>query len=73
MENYCCMLVRKCYYISVFLFLPVATPVVTITRDPLTGTLYVGGNVTLKCLIRLDNTVDSSVTVTVVWSTSDGY
>ena len=42
-----------------------------ITQDP-TGTLYVGGNVTLKCLIRLDNTVDSSVTVAVVWSASDG-
>ena len=53
------------------LLLPVATPVVTITRDP-TGTLYVGENVTLKCLIRLDSTVDSSVTVTVVWSASDG-
>ena len=54
------------------LFLPVATPVVTVTRDPPTGTLYVGGNVTLKCLIRLDNTVDTSVTVAVVWSASDG-
>ena len=54
-----------------FLLLPVATPVVTITQDP-TGALYVGGNVTLKCLIRLDNTVDSSVTVAVVWSASDG-
>ena len=53
------------------LLLPVATPVVNVTRDP-TGTLYVGGNVTLKCLIRLDNTVDTSVMVTVVWSTSDG-
>ena len=42
-----------------------------VTRDP-TGTLYVGGNVTLKCLILLDNTVDTSVTVAVVWSTSDG-
>ena len=54
------------------MFLPVATPYVTITRDPPTGTLYVGGNVTLKCLIRLDNTVDTSVTVAVVWSASDG-
>ena len=43
----------------------------TITRDPPTGALYVGGNVTLKCLIRLDNTVDTNVTVTVVWSASD--
>ena len=43
----------------------------TITQDP-TGTPYVGGNVTLKCLIQLNNTVDSSVTVAVVWSTSDG-
>ena len=43
----------------------------TITQDP-TGTLGVGGNVTLECLIRLDNTVDTSVTVAVVWSTSDG-
>ena len=43
----------------------------TITRDP-TRALYVGGNVTLKCLIRLVNTVDSSVTVGVVWSASDG-
>ena len=59
-------------YISVFVFLPVATPVVTITRDSPTGTLYVGGNVILKCLIRLDNTVDTSVTVTGVWSASDG-
>ena len=36
-----------------------------------TETLYVGGNVTLKCLIHLDNTVDTSVTVAVVWSASD--
>ena len=43
----------------------------TITQDP-TGTLYVGGSVTLECLIRLDNTVDTSVTVSVEWSTSDG-
>ena len=55
-----------------FVFLPVATPVVTITRDPPTGGLYVGENVTLECLIRLDNTVDTNVTVAVVWSTSDG-
>ena len=53
------------------LVLPVATPVLTITQDP-TGTLYVGGNVTLICLIELDNTVDTSVTVAVVWSASDG-
>ena len=57
--------------VIIFLFLPVATPVVTITRDP-TGTLYVRGNVTLECLIRLGNTVDTSVMVTVVWSASDG-
>ena len=44
----------------------------TITRDLPTGTLYVGGDVTLECLIRLDNTVDTSVTVAVVWSASDG-
>ena len=54
------------------MFLPVGTPHVTVTRDPPTGTLYVGGNVTLECLIQLDSTVDSSVTVAVVWSTSDG-
>ena len=54
------------------MFLPVGTPHVTVTRDPPTGTLYVGGNVTLECLIQLDSTVDSSVTVVVVWSTSDG-
>ena len=53
------------------LLLPVATPHVNVTRDP-TGTLYVGGNVTLKCLIRLDSTVDTNVTVAVVWSASDG-
>ena len=53
------------------LLLPVATPHVNVTRDPPTGALYVGGNVTLKCLIRLDNTVDTNVTVTVVWSASD--
>ena len=52
--------------------LSVATPNVTITRDPPTGTLYVGGNVTLECLIQLDNTVDTSVTVAVIWSASDG-
>ena len=54
------------------MLLPVATPVVNVTQDPPTGTLYVGGNVTLKCLIQLDNTVDTRVTVAVVWSTSDG-
>ena len=43
-----------------------------VTRDPPTGALYVGENVTLKCLIRLDNTIDTSVTVAVVWSASDG-
>ena len=53
------------------LVLPVATPVLNITQDP-TGTLYVGGNVTLICLIELDNSVDTSVTVAVVWSASDG-
>ena len=53
------------------LVLPVAPPCVTITQDP-TGTLYVGGSVTLECLIRLDNTVDTSVTVAVVWSASNG-
>ena len=53
------------------LVLPVAPPCVTITQD-LTGTLYVGGNVTLECLIRLDSTVDTSVTVAVVWSASNG-
>ena len=40
-------------------------------RNP-TGILYVGGNVTLECLIHLDNTVDTSVTVAVVWSAPDG-
>jgi len=54
------------------LVLPVATPVVNVSHDPPTGTLYVGGNVTLKCLIELDNTVDTSVIVAVVWSASDG-
>ena len=43
----------------------------TITQDP-TGTLYVGGRVTLECLIQVNNTVDTSVTVAVVWSTPDG-
>ena len=52
--------------------LPVAIPHMTITRDPPTGTLYVGGNVTLECLIRLDSTVDTNVTVAAVWSASDG-
>ena len=54
------------------LVLPVATLFVTVSHDPPTGTLYVGGNVTLKCLVELDNTVDTSVTVAVVWSASDG-
>ena len=54
------------------LLLPVATPHVNVTRDPPTGALYVGGNVTLESLIHLDSTVDTSVTVTVVWSASDG-
>ena len=44
----------------------------TVSRDPPTGTLYVGGNVTLECLIRLDSTVDTNVTVAAVWSASDG-
>ena len=52
--------------------LPVSTPNVTVRRDPPTGTLYVGRDVTLECLIRLDNTVDTSVTVAVVWSASNG-
>ena len=60
-----------CECMAYFCFLPVPTPSVTITQYP-TGTLGVGGNVTLECLIRLNNTVDSSVTVAVVWSTSDG-
>ena len=53
------------------LVLPTATPVVTVSQDP-TGTLYVGGNITLKCFICLDNTVDTIVTVAVVWSAFDG-
>ena len=61
----------ECKFLIYFtLFLPVTTPSVTITQDP-TGTLYVGENVTLKCLIHLDNTVNTNVTVAVVWSTSD--
>ena len=54
------------------LVLPVANPLVTVSRNPPNGTLYVGGNVTLKCLIELDNTVDTSVTVAVIWSASNG-
>ena len=54
------------------LVLPVATTFVTVSHDPPTGMLNVGGNVTLKCLIHLDNTVDTSVIVAVVWSASDG-
>ena len=61
---------KELIFLYFTLLLPVATPVVTITQDP-TGTLSVGGNVTLECLIRLDNTVDTSVILTVVWSTSD--
>ena len=62
----------KCQLLLYFaLVLPVAPPSVTITQDP-TGTLYVRGNVTLECLIRLNNTVDTSVTVAVVWSASNG-
>ena len=52
-------------------YLSVVTPHVIVSCNP-TGILYVKGNVTLKCLIQLDNTVDTSVTVAVVWSTSDG-
>ena len=58
-------------YVYFILLLPVAPPSVTITQDP-TGTLYVGRNVTLECLIELDSTVDTSVTVAVVWSASNG-
>ena len=54
------------------LVLPVANPLVTVSRNPPNVTLYVGGDVTLECLIRLDNTVDTSVTVAVVWSASNG-
>ena len=54
------------------MLLPVATPHVNVSRNPPTGALYVGENVTLECLIQLDSTLDSSVTVTVVWSASDG-
>ena len=63
-------IINELMFLYFTLLLPVATPHVTITRDP-TGTLYVGENVTLKCLIRLDNTVDTSVAVTVAWSASD--
>ena len=54
------------------MLLPVAIPHVNVSRNPPTGALYVGENVTLECLIQLDSTLDSSVTVTVVWSASDG-
>ena len=54
------------------MFLPVATPVVTVSRALPIATFYVGGSVTLECLIHLDNTVDTNVTVAVVWSASDG-
>ena len=54
------------------LALLVANPLVTVSRALPIGTLYVGGNVTLECFIRLDNTVDTSVTVAVMWSASNG-
>ena len=44
----------------------------TVSRNLPIGTLYVGGNVTLECLIRLDNTVDTDVAVAVAWSASNG-
>ena len=62
----------ECWHEMLIWVLPVAIPHMTITRDPPTGTLYVGGNVTLECLIRLDSTVDTNVTVAAVWSASNG-
>ena len=44
----------------------------TVSRALPIATFYVGGNFTLECLIHLDNTVDTNVTVAVVWSASDG-
>ena len=47
---------------------PVPSPSVILSRDPESGTLRHGDNLTLTCTIRLDEAIDTGVDVTVVWN-----
>ena len=47
---------------------PVPSPSVTLSRDPESGTLRHGDNLTLTCTIRLDEAIDTGIDVTVVWN-----
>ena len=46
---------------------PVPSPSVTLSRDPESGTLRHGDNLTLTCTIQLDGAIDTGVDVTVLW------
>ena len=47
---------------------PVPSPSVTLSRDPESGILRHGDNLTLTCTIQLDGAIDTGVVVTVVWT-----
>ena len=51
---------------------PVPSPSVTLSRDPESGTLRHGDNLTLTCTIQLDGAIDTGVDVTVVWTGPPG-
>ena len=51
---------------------PVPSPLVNLSRDPESGTLRHGDNLTLTCTIQLDGAIDTGVVVTVVWTGPPG-
>ena len=46
---------------------PVTSQSVTVSRDPESGTLCHGDNLTLTCTIQLDGAINTGLDVTVVW------
>ena len=51
---------------------PVPSPSVTLSRDPESGILRHGDNLTLTCTIQLDGAIDTGVDVTVLWTGPPG-
>ena len=47
---------------------PVPSPSVSLSRDPESGILHHGDNLTLTCIIQLDGAIDTGVDVTVLWT-----
>ena len=51
---------------------PVPSPSVILSRDPESGILRHGDNLTLTCTIQLDGAIDTGVDVTVLWTGPPG-